>query len=111
MKYAVVYGTIKLNNGSTVTYSAAEIAELYNVQDEPYVPVPLDGPSPFNGAEELEYVRLIPRPDGVYFDAKQRYNQDGGEYWDDDFDAKEGGKWAVKPRHPVDDSTQHHIYR
>lgn len=98
LKFAVIYGTITLDSGEVVTYSANDIATFYNVQDLPYVPVPLVGQSPFTGKEEIEYIRLIPRGDGVYYDAKERYNIDDEPYLDDDFDAKEGGKWAVKPR-------------
>ena len=35
--------------------------------------------------------------------AKERYNIDDEPYLDDDLDAREGGKWAVKPRVADDD--------
>lgn len=98
-KWAVYYGTIKLIDGSVVTYTAAEVAEFYGVQDEDYIEVPLVGLSPFNGGEdEMSYYHLKPKNDSrLYFDAPTRYNTDMEEYWDEDFDSRRGGKWAVRP--------------
>ncbi len=97
-KYAVYYGTIRLNDGSYETYTAEQIAEFYEIADEDYLAIPLIGPSPFHGGQdELSYVHLKPLSDGQYYDARQRYNVDNEIQWDEDFDARRGGKWAVRP--------------
>jgi len=107
IKFAVYYGTITLKDGSSATYSAADIASLYNVADLPYLAVSLTGPSPFKpGRDELEYMPLKPQADpGLYYDAKEKYNYADVEYWDDDFDAHAGGKWTIRPRQPDPDAT------
>lgn len=99
LKYAVYYGTITLIDGTPATFTAAEIAELYGVDAEPYLAIPLVGsPSPFlNGADELSYVHLKPLPDGRYYDAPTQFNADNETQWGEDFDARRGGKWAVRP--------------
>lgn len=97
MKYAVYYGTITMKNGSPQTFSAADVALLYGVENETYLSVPLAGASPFDGADELEYIHLKPLPDGNYYDAKDAFNVDNEIQWKQDFDARRGGKWAVPP--------------
>ncbi len=98
LKFAVYYGTIRLNTGAVVYYSPEDIAAYYNVSDQPYLAVPLTGPSPFrNGPDELSYVHLKPLPDGQYYDAKERYNYMNEIQYQEDFDARRGGKWAVRP--------------
>lgn len=99
-KWAVYYGTIRLDTGDEVTYTAAEVAEFYGVQAEDYLEVPLTGPTPFaNGPEELSYYHLKPKSDPrLYFDAIERYNTENEIQWQDDFDARRGGKWAQRPQ-------------
>lgn len=82
-----------------VTYTAAEVAEFYGVEDEEYLAVPLAGPEPFeNGQEYMEYYHLKPKPDSrLYFNAIDRYNTDNEIQWDENFDSRQGGKWAVRP--------------
>ena len=98
-KWAVYYGTIRLNDGTTPTYSAAQVAEFYGVQAEPYLAVPLVGVTPFQGGpDEMSYYHLKPKSDPrLYFDAIERYNTENEIQWDEDFDAHRGGKWAVRP--------------
>lgn len=98
-KWAVYYGTIRLDTGEYITYTAEEVAEFYNVQNEDYLAVPLAGPTPFaNGPEELSYFHLKPKPDPrLYFDAIDRYNTENEIQWKDDFDARKNGKWADRP--------------
>lgn len=100
-KWAVYYGTIRLDTGEEETFTAQEVAELYGIEDEEYLSVPLTGPLPFApGKSELEYYHLKPRPDGRYPDAKTLYNTEtpNESYLDEDFDARRGGKWQVRPR-------------
>lgn len=98
-KWAVYYGTIRLIDGTMQAYTAAQVATLYGVQSEPYLAVPLAGVSPFaNSKEELEYYHLKPMADSrQYFNAIQRYNTNNEIQWDEDFDARRNGKWAVRP--------------
>lgn len=98
-KWAVYYGTITLDDGTPATYTAAEVAELYGIEDEEYLAVPLVGsPSPFfPGKSEMEYFHLKPRPDGRYQNAIDLYNTENEIQWDEDFDARRNGKWAVRP--------------
>lgn len=99
LKFAVYYGTITLDNGTPATFTASQIATLYNVADQPYLAVNMALPEPFkNGPEYMSYVHLKPLPDAQYYDAKERYNFAGGTYYDEDFMQNEGGKWAVPPR-------------
>lgn len=103
---AVYYGTITLKDGTVQTYTASQIATLYNVNLLPYTAVPLVGPSPFKTGQEIRYIHLKPQTDpSLYFDAQDRYNYNETDYFDDDFDAHEGGKWAVRPRNPDPDAT------
>lgn len=102
-KWAVYYGTIKLKNGSTETYTAVDIATLYGVEDEDYLSIALTAPEPFtNAADYLTYYHLKPLPDENYFNAIERYNTENEIQWDDDFDAHQGGRWAVRPQHESD---------
>lgn len=97
-KWAVYFGTITLDSGSPATYTAEEVAELYGVEDEDYLAVPLAGPEPFlNGQEYMSYYHLKPRRDGRYFNAPEHYNVEVETYFDEDFDARRNGKWAVRP--------------
>lgn len=98
-KWAVYYGTIELNDGSFATYTALQIATLYGVQAEPYLSIPVDGPYPWiNGPQELSYYHLKPLADEQYFNAIERYNTNNEVQWDEDFDARRNGKWAVRPQ-------------
>lgn len=105
-KWAVYYGTITLDDGTQQTFTAEEVAELYGVQDENYLSIALTAPLPFEpGKSELEYYHLKPLPDGQYFNAIERYNTENEVQWDEDFDARRGGKWAVRPQYePIDDT-------
>lgn len=105
-KWAVYYGTITLKNGSPATFTALEVATLYGVQDEDYLEIALTAPWPLQpGKTELEYFHLKPLPDGNYFNAIERYNTatPNDSYEDEDFDARKGGKWAVRPEHVADE--------
>lgn len=104
-KIAVYYGTITLNNGDVETYTAAQIAELYNVADRDYLEVSLTGPEPWNHDPilELSHVHLKPLPDGQYYDAVERYNLDHEILYDEDFNPHVGGKWAVPYRENADE--------
>lgn len=103
-KWAVYYGTITLLNGDSATFTAAEVAELYGVEGEDYLEVPLTGPYPFmNGQDELSYYHLKPLRDGRYYDAPTRYNVEVETQWDEDFDARINGKWAVRPQTESDE--------
>lgn len=103
LKYAVYYGTIRLDNGQLATYTASHLALLYGVQDEPYVAVPLLGVNPIQNTE-YEYVQLKPLSDANYYDAKERYNADMEPYLDRNFDEHSPDKW-VHPKLPdaIDD--------
>jgi hypothetical protein len=97
LKFAVYYGTITLNDGTTHTYTADDIATLYNVDDQPYLAVSLVGNEPFmNGQEYVSYVHLKPLANGKYYDAKERYNFNNEIQWGDDFITGRG-KWAIRP--------------
>lgn len=102
-KWAVYYGTITLDDGTVQTYSAAQIAALYNLGSDPYTAVPLVGPSPFYGGPdspmgEVTFYHLKPLSNGAYYDAHVRYNTTGGEYDDIDFDAKSKDRWTHRLR-------------
>lgn len=98
LKFAVYYGTIRLDDGTQQTFTAPEIAALYNVDDLPYLSVPMIGDTPFiGGVDELTYVHLKPLANARYYDAKERYNFYNEEQWGDDFDARCGGKWQQRP--------------
>lgn len=98
-KWAVYFGTIRLDDGSTVTYTAAQVASFYNLGSDPYTAVPLVGASPFKGApDEISYYHLKPQPDGRYYDAHVKYNTAGAEYDDIDFDARSTDKWTHRIR-------------
>lgn len=97
-KWAVYYGTIRLNDGTIETYTAAEVAALYGIEDEDYIEVSLVGPEPFtSGNDYMTYYHLKPLPDGQYFNAIERYNTENEIQWDEDFDSRRNGKWAVRP--------------
>ena len=103
-KFAVYYGTHRLDNGEYETLTALQVATLYGVQADPYLAVPLAGPSPFHGGQqELSYIHLKPQPDGDYYDAHERYNTDMQPYLDEDFEGKAGGKWARPPQQSEED--------
>lgn len=103
LKFAVYFGTITLDDGSTQTYTALEIATLYNVADQPYLPVNLALPLPFqNGRDEMSYVHLKPLPDAQYYDAKEQYNFNNEIQWGEDFVVGEG-KWARRPGEQFDE--------
>lgn len=108
LQYAVYYGTITLIDGSIVTYTAQEVAELYGIGDEDYLAVPLSGVSPFEqGVDEVSYVHLKPQRDpSHYYDpqAPEKYNSENEEWVEPDFDAREGGKWEVPLRVSEDDN-------
>jgi len=97
-KWAVYYGTIRLIDGSLRTFTPLEVAELYGVEGESYLSVPLIGPSPFaNSVEELSYYHLKPMADDrQYFNAIDRYNTNNEIQWDEDFDGKK--KYAIRPQ-------------
>jgi len=97
LKFAVYYGTIRLDNGTIHPYSAADIAALYNVSDQPYLAISLVGNEPFlSGQEYMSYVHLKPLPDGLYYDAKEQYNFNNEIQQGDDFVVGQG-KWAKRP--------------
>lgn len=97
LKFAVYYGTITLDNGAEHTYTAPEIATLYNVADQPYLAVNLAGPEPFQGGRDhMSYVHLKPLPDAQYYDAKERYNFNNEVQMGEDFVVGQG-KWAKRP--------------
>lgn len=102
-KWAVYFGTIKLDDGSTVTYTAAQVASFYNLGADPYLAVPLVGAKPFAGGinsptSEVSYYHLKPRRDGKYYDAHVQYNTTGAEYSDIDFDAHSTDRWTHRIR-------------
>lgn len=103
LKFAVYYGTITLDNGDVATYTANQVATFYGVQALPYTAVPLTGVNPIQ-AHEFEYIQLKPLSDGNYYDAQSRYNVTMQPYLDSDFDAKQGGKWVVRPHTEDTDS-------
>lgn len=103
LKFAVYYGTIRLDNGTTQTYTANQIAGYYNVADQPYLPVALVGNEPFlSGQEYMSYVHLKPLSDGKYYDAKERYNFNNVVQMGDDFVVGQG-KWARRPAEEFDE--------
>jgi hypothetical protein len=90
-----------MDDGSEETFTANEVAGFYGVSLYPYLEVPLVGPSPFKGGpDEVSYIHLKPLPDERYYDAVERYNVDNEIQWDEDFDARRGGKWAIRPLYP-----------
>lgn len=99
-KWAVYYGTIRLDTGEQATYTAADVAAFYGIENEPYLAVPLVGVTPFQGGpDEMSYFHLKPKSDPrLYFNAIERYNTENEIQWDDDFDARRGGKWADRPQ-------------
>lgn len=104
IKFAVYYGTITLHTGAEVTYTAEEVAELYGVEAEDYLEVPLAGPEPFlNGQDYMQYVHLKPLPDQQYYNAIARHNTEFEDYFDEDFDARRNGKWAERPQFVSDE--------
>lgn len=97
-KFAVYYGTIRLDDGTTQTFTAAEVAALYGITGHPYESVPLSGLNPFGpGVDELTYIHLKPLANGIYYDAQETYNTNNEIQLGEDFDAHRGGKWAVPP--------------
>lgn len=103
LKFAVYYGTIRLTNGTPATFTAAEVAALYNVGDQPYLAVPLVGTDPFqNGQDYMQYVHLKPLPSAQYYDAKERYNFNNEVQMGDDFVVGQG-KWAKRPSDEFDE--------
>lgn len=102
-KWAVYYGTIRLDDGTMATYTAAQVAGFYSLGADPYLAVPLVGPNPFSGGidsanSEAAYYHLKPQRDGAYYDAHVRYNTTGAEYDDIDFDSKTKDKWVHRQR-------------
>jgi len=98
-KWAVYYGTITLDDGSVETYTADEVAALYNLGSDPYTAVPLVGANPFHGGindpmSEVSFFHLKPLANQAYYDAHVRYNTTGAEYEDIDFDARTTDKWV-----------------
>lgn len=103
--WAVYYGTIRLSDGSPATYTANQIATLYGVQAEDYLAIDLAQPFPWiNGAQELSYYHLKPLADEQYFNAIERYNTENEIQWNEDFDGRRNGKWAVRPQFESDDN-------
>lgn len=87
-----------------MAYTAEEVAELYGVDGEDYLEVPLTGPEPFvNGDDYMQYVHLKPLPDQQYYNAIARHNTEFEGYFDEDFDARRNGKWAVRPEFVSDE--------
>lgn len=103
-RWAVYYGTITLDDGTPQTYTASEVAALYNLGGADYLAVPLIGPSPFlGGVDEVSYYHLKPQPDGQYYDAPELYNTSNEEYLDIDFDARAKDKWVHRIREDQSD--------
>lgn len=103
-KWAVYFGTIRLKDGTLQTFTADDVATLYGVDGEDYLPVDMSDPEPFsNGRDYMSYYHLKPLAnDHDYFNAIDRYNTTGAIQWDEDFDARQGGKWAVRTKHQSD---------
>lgn len=106
LKFAVYFGTITLDTGSPATFTALEIATLYNVADQPYLAVDLSKPYPFqNGRDEMSYVHLKPLPDDQYYDAKEQYNFNNEVQYGEDFVVGKG-KWARRPNEQFDEDIE-----
>lgn len=99
-KWAVYYGTVRMDDGTTQTFTAAEVANSYNLGTDPYTAVLINGPSPFHGGiddpmSEVSFYILKPRTDTLpYPDAHVLYNTTGAEYDDIDFDAHSKDRWT-----------------
>lgn len=103
IKYAVYPGTTTLYNGTEVTYTASELAALYQVDDEDYLEV-ADAASEAslvaNGTYH-EYIHLKVRRDGLYYDAKDaEHTQDDG-LDGEDFDGSR--RYTQETKRPFDD--------
>jgi len=108
IKYAIYPGSVTLYDGTTETFTAEELAELYGVEDEDYLVIPDETPpwwrnyylalllvptirevvlAVLSTETYLEYIHLKPRADGTYQNIKQ-VAQDDGEIitYGEDFD-------------------------
>lgn len=83
VKYAIYPGTVTLQDGSTKTWTAIDLAAVYGLADEDYLVVnnPTEIPQ---GMAYFEYIHLAPRDDDKYIDMKAEVE----DVYRPDFDAK-----------------------
>lgn len=85
--YAVYPGSVTLRNGIVRTFTAAELATVYGVQNEPYLVVNSDLDLPRDPEAQMRYIHLKPRPDNYYENIKDVAQDDGQPVtWGLDFD-------------------------
>jgi hypothetical protein len=103
-KYAVYPGTVTTYAGDELTFTASELAVLYGVDDEAYLTVSsaAEEAALLSDAETyLQYIHLKPRPDNVYYDAKDGDHTQDDRLLGEDFDGKR--KYTQETRQPFDD--------
>ena len=88
IKYAIYPGSVRLYDGSTVSFTASELAALYQVGDEPYLTVatPLAKAELANTPSYFEYIHLKPRADNNYFDQKDSEHDQKDDLIGEDYD-------------------------
>jgi hypothetical protein len=83
VKYAIYPGDVILQDGSTKTWTAIDLAAAYGLAGEDYLVVnnPTEIPQ---GLAYLEYIHLAPRDDDLYINMKEQIE----DVYRPDFDAK-----------------------
>ena len=86
IKYVIYPGSVVLQDGTTATFTAGELATAYGIDGGDYLTVNsyLDVPA---GVTYFEYIHLKPRADGVYINIKDTAQDDGQTItYGEDFD-------------------------
>lgn len=89
IKYAVYPGTVTTYSGQEITWSAADLAAAYGVQDEDYLVVLPGGAGPVASrhTDYFQYIHLKPRADNVYRNIKDTAQDDDQNItYGEDFD-------------------------
>lgn len=102
-KYAIYPGSVTLYNGTVRTFTAAQLAEAFGVQTEPYLVVNNPTEIPKDMAY-FEYIHLKPRRDNNY-PAYKVVAQDDDQVitWEEDFDSSK--KYTMETEHPYSEDS------
>ena len=103
IKYAIYPGSVRLYDGSIATFTAAELAAVYSVEDEDYLVVP-DDVSEAELASSLDYFKYIhlkPRADNEYFDQKDAKHDQKDDTVGEDYDGSK--QYIQETKQPYSD--------
>jgi hypothetical protein len=102
IRYAIYPGSITRYDGVVDTYTAAELAGLYGVDEESYLTINSHADVP-TGEDYFNYIHLKLRKDGIYQDIKVTAQDDGeSTTWERNFDGTK--KWIQETNYDTIDN-------